>query len=92
MSEEYGADFITLTDDDGTETELEVLDTIDWNGNTYTAFLPADMDENDPDYGMIILKNVEDNGEEFFESIDDDEELNQVYEKFMIILFDDEEE
>ena len=92
MSEEYGADFITLTDDDGTETELEVLDTIDWNGNTYTAFLPADMDENDPDYGMIILKNVEDNGEEFFESIDDDDELNQVYEKFMIILFDDEEE
>ena len=92
MSEEYGADFITLTDDDGTETELEVLDTIDWNGNTYTAFLPADMDENDPDYGIIILKNVEDNGEEFFESIDDDEELNQVYEKFMIILFDDEEE
>ena len=92
MSEEYGADFITLTDDDGTETELEVLDTIDWNGNTYTAFLPSDMDENDPDYGIIILKNVEDNVEEFFESIDDDEELNQVYEKFMIILFDDEEE
>ena len=93
MSSEFGSDFITIVDDDGQEFELEVLDSMDYNGETYMAFLPADMDENDPDYGMIILRVVQDeNGEDVYESIDDDEQLQDVYEHFMILLFDDEEE
>ena len=48
MSEAFGGDFITIVDDDGQEFELEVLDTMDYNNETYVAFLPADMDENDP--------------------------------------------
>ena len=93
MSDEFGSDYITIVDDDGQESELEVLDTIDYNGQTYMAFLPADMDENDPDYGIVILRVVgEENGEEIYESIDDDEELQDVYDKFMILLFDDEDE
>lgn len=93
MSEEYGSDFITITDDDGQEFELEVLDTMDYNGQTFMAFLPANMDENDPDYGMIILRcTTDENGEEIFESVDDEDELNDVYEHFMVLLFDDEDE
>ena len=34
MSEDFGSDFITIIDDDGTEFELEVLDTMDYNGQT----------------------------------------------------------
>ena len=83
MSEEFGSDFITIVDDDGTEFELEVLDTMDYKGQTYTAFLPANMDEDDPDYGIIILRSViDENGDEIFESIDDDDELQDVYEHF----------
>ena len=93
MSEEFGSDFITIVDDDGTEFELEVLDTMDYKGQTFTAFLPANMDEDDPDYGIIILRVVEDEkGEELYESIDDDAELQDVYEHFMVLLFDDEDE
>ena len=93
MSEEFGGDFITIIDDDGQEFELEVLDSMDYKGESYTAFLPANMDENDPDYGLIILRVVQDeNGEELFESIDDDDELQDVYEHFMVILFDDKDE
>lgn len=93
MSEEFGNDFITIIDDDGQEFELEVLDSIDYNDNTYVAFLPANMDENDPDYGLVILRSVlDDNGDELFESVDDDDELQDVYEHFMLILFDDDEE
>jgi uncharacterized protein YrzB (UPF0473 family) len=93
MSEEFGSDFVTIVDDDGQEFELELLDTMDYNGKTYTAFLPADMAEDDPDYGMIILRSqLEENGEEIYESVDDEDELNDVYEHFMILLFDDEEE
>ena len=93
MSEEFGSDYITIIDDDGQEFELEVLDSMDYNGETYMAFLPADMDENDPDYGMIILRVVQDeNGEDLYESIDDDAQLQDVYEHFMVLLFDDEDE
>lgn len=92
MSEEFGSDFITIIDDDGAEFELEVLDTMDYKGQNFTAFLPADMDEDDPDYGIIILRCVTDeNGDELFESIDDDDELQDVYEHFSRILFDDED-
>ena len=93
MSEEFGSDFITITDEDGKEFTLEVLDVMDYNNKTYGAFLPADMDENDPDYGMIILRIVADeNGEEYFEDVEDDAELNDVYEHFMVLLYDDEED
>ena len=86
-------DLVTIVDDDGQEFELEYIDEIDCNGSTYVAFLPANMDENDPDYGLIILRSVPDeNGEELFESIDDEAELDDVYNKFMVLLFDDEEE
>ena len=93
MSEEFGSDYITIVDDDGQECELEVLDTMDYNGETYMAFLPANMDENDPDYGIIILRAVlDENGDEIFESIDDEAQLQDVYEHFMVLLFDDEDE
>lgn len=93
MSDDFGSDFITIVDDDGQEFELEVLDTMDYNGKTYTAFLPTNMDENDPEFGMIILRSVlDEKGEELFESVDDDDELQDVYEHFMVLLFDDEEE
>lgn len=93
MSEDFGSDFITIIDDDGQEFELEVLDHMEYKGSSFVAFLPANMDEEDPDYGMIILRSViDEKGEELFESIDDDDELDEVYEKFMTLLFDDEDE
>jgi uncharacterized protein YrzB (UPF0473 family) len=93
MSEEFGSDFITIIDDDGVEFELEVLDSMDYKGQTFVAFLPANMDEEDPDYGIIILRSViDEKGEELFESIDDDAELQDVYEHFAVLLFDDEDE
>lgn len=92
MNEQYGSDYITITDDDGNEFELEHLDTIEYNGALYMAFLPANMDENDEDYGMIILKVIEENGEEILGTVDDEQELETVYNTFMVQLFDDQEE
>lgn len=93
MSDEFGSDYLTIVDDEGTEFELEVVDTMDYNGKTYTAFLPTDIGEDDPEYGFIILENVKDeSGEELFNSVDDDAELNDVYEHFMELLFDEEED
>ena len=92
MSEEYGDSFVTMVDENGEEFVLEMLESIDYKDKTYTAFLPADLDENDPDYGLVLLRNaVDENGDEVFDTIDDDAELDDVYEQFMRILFDDED-
>ena len=90
MSEEYGPDFITLTDEEGNEFELEHLGTLEHKGCTYMSFVPADMDEDDEEFGLILLKVVEKDGEELLADIDNEEELDEVYEQFMEVLFDDE--
>ena len=93
MSEDFGNNYITIEDEDGQEFELEVLDSMDYKGETYMAFLPADMDENDPDYGIIILRSVfDENGDEVFDTIDDEDQLQEIYENFMKILYDEDEE
>ena len=93
MSEEYGPDFISVTDEDGNEFELEHVDTIEYNGQVYMAFFPADTgeEENDEDTGLIILKVVDVDGEEQLSTLDSEEELEAVYQLFMERLFDEEE-
>ena len=91
MSEEFGPDFVSVTDDEGNEFELEHLGTVEHQGTTYMAFLPADMDEQDEDYGMILLKVIQENGEELLADIDDEQELDTVYDLFMEQLFSEED-
>ena len=91
--EEFGADYITIVDDEGKEIELEVLDALEFKGKNYMAFLPTDMDEDHPDYGIIILRVLLDrDGEVYYEDVDDQDELLAVYDEFSMLLFADEDE
>ena len=45
MSEEYGPNFVSLTDEDGHEFELEHVDTIEYKGQVYMAFFPAESED-----------------------------------------------
>lgn len=96
MNEEFGPNFITVTDEDGNDIELELLDVLEHNGITYMAFFPAvpeeEADEESEDYGMVILKSIQENGEELLSTLDSEEELTEVYDLFMELLFQDEEE
>ena len=92
MSEAFGSDYLTIEDEDGNEFELEVLNELELDGQDYLAALPADMAEDDPDFGIILLKIMEENGEELFGSIDDDDELDKVYNYYMEEIFADEDE
>ena len=47
MSDEFGPSFITLTDEDGNDIELEYVDALEHEGQTYMAFFPAVEDEAD---------------------------------------------
>lgn len=95
MSEEFGPNFITLTDEDGNEIELEYVDAIEVDGQTYMAFFPTVDDEADEaaaeEFGLVILKSITENGEELLSTLDSDEELNRVYDLFMEQLMDDED-
>ena len=100
MSDEYGGNFVSLTDEDGNEIELEHLDTIEYDGAVYMAFFPVEeADENgeapeeeDEEAGLIILKVVEIDGEEQLATLDDEAELEAVYQQFMEALFEEDEE
>ena len=95
MSEDYGPNFITLTDEDGNDIELEYVDALEWNGVTYMAFFPTvaeDAEEDEEEYGLIILKSEMENGEETLVTIEDEDELGTVYEKFMEQILEDEEQ
>ena len=96
MSEEFGSNIVTVIDEEtGEEIELEFIDALEYNGVVYRAFFPV-VDEEDEsgdeeEYGLIILKAEMENGEEMLVQIEDEDEINAVYDQFMEQLFEDEE-
>lgn len=96
MEDQYGSDFITIVDEDGKEYELEVLSTLEYNGETYMAVIPADASEEDAEFSLevSILKSTEEDGEPLLTAIEDEEELKAVYDLIMEELYaeDDTEE
>ena len=101
MEDLFGPDFVTVTDEDGNEFELELVDTLEHRGVTYYAMFPAVEEDEAPgepkdadaeEYGLVIMKVIEENGEELLSTPDSDEELDEVYELFMERFFQDEDE
>lgn len=96
MNDEFGPNFVTLTDDEGNDIDLEYVDALEHNGTTYMAFFPVveedgEDEENEEEYGLVILKSQMENGEEFLVTIDDEEEIDKVYDLFMEQILSDEE-
>ena len=89
MAEDYGSDFITIVDEDGTEYELEVLSTLEYNGETYLAVIPAGLGEEE-DLEVSILKSIEEDGESILSAIEDEAELEAVYDLIMDSLYEEE--
>ena len=93
MDDIFGSDFMTIVDEDGTEYELEVLTTIEYNGCSYLAVIPADDEKNDPkDLEVSILKSVDEDGESIVCAIEDETELQTVYSLIMDQLYEQEED
>ena len=94
-------DIYTLTDDEGNESEFELLGRHDEDGQSYVALAPIEEDddeeEDDEEGSFIILKVVVgEDGEEVFETIEDDDEFDRIADIFedelmQDIDYDDEE-
>lgn len=90
-------DIVVLVDENGDEVEFEHIDTIEMNDNEYVVLAPLEeeSDEEGEDEEVIILK-IEHNedGEDSFVTIEDDDELEEVFNEFQSSMeeeFDPEE-
>ncbi len=87
MSEmnEYTPDLFELIDEEGNKKQFELFDAAEIDGEQYYAMLPAIEDEEflDSDCDLVILKSIEEDGEEILASIDDDDEFEIVSRFFL---------
>lgn len=91
MNEEYGSDFISITDEDGKEYELEVLAELEYEGSKYLALVPAEESAEEEDLEVSILKAVDEDGEEILVTVDDDDELEAVYSALMDLMYEEDQ-
>ena len=91
MEKEEGI-FVDITDEEGNNFRLEIVGEVEYEDALYRVFLPTDIEEDDPDYGFIILKCSQVGDEELLDSVDDEELLEKVYAVFMEELFEEEDE
>ena len=92
MADNFGSDYITIVDEDGEEFELEVLMSLEYNGSIYQAVIPAVDADEEADLEVSILKNVEEDGEIILTAIEDEQELETVYNLIMDALYEEEED
>lgn len=73
---------IVLTDEDGNDVEFELLDAIELDGRVYVVLMDTD-EENDGE--VLIFEAIEDPDDpdmETYQSVDDEEMLDKIYEIF----------
>jgi len=93
MTDNFGSDYMTIVDEDGTEYEIEILSTLEYNGCTYMAVTSAVFDEDEPsDPEISILKSGDEDGEPVLCAIEDENELETVYSLIMDQLYEEEED
>ena len=92
MEDQYGSDFITIVDEDGQEYELEVLSTLEYDGSTYLAVIPAGESQDQFEMEVSIFKSIEEDGESVLCIIEDEQELQSVYDLIMDSLYEEEED
>lgn len=88
---EYNPDLVTLTDDEGKEYNFEVLDAIETDDGRYLAMLPTYDDPKkmlDDSGELVIVKVIEEDGEEYYTEIEDDDEYETVADAFVDRLED----
>ena len=92
MEEKFiGDEIFTLTDEEGNESEFELLGSREVNGVLYLALAP--VDDNDEGEYVILKMASDENGEnDMLVTIDDDAEFDMIADIFDDELFDSEEE
>ena len=84
---------VQLVDDEGNEVEFEHLMTLEHNGGIYICLAPLEEMEDVAEDELVIMRIRQDeDGNDFYESVADEKELNEVFEKYLEIAEADDEE
>ena len=76
---DFESEVFTLTDEDGNESDFELIGNMDVDGEKYVALVPVESTEDE----YVILKVTEDeNGDEVLLTIEDDDEFDKVADAF----------
>ena len=90
----YEPDLISVTDDDGNEIVFELLERYETDDDVYVAITEYHDEAEEiveADNEVIILKVLEENGEEYLEAIEDDAELEEVYQALMDLIYEEDD-
>ena len=97
MADEFGANLVTVLDDEGNQHQFELIDAIETDDGRYVALLPVyenPGDSVDDDGELIVLEVSEENGEEILVPIEDEEmfeEIAGIFEDSLSDLYEIEE-
>lgn len=89
----FSDNVVTLVDEDGKEVNFEMLDRVNYEGNDYIVLLPIEeMEKGEDEEAEVVILRIEDrDGEEVYVGIEDDEELENVFELFQQHLEENED-
>lgn len=73
---------ILLVDNDGNEIEFEYIDSVEYSGNEYVVLVQLDDDSDDTEAVILRVEKGEEDKESYV-GIDDENELNAVFELFL---------
>ena len=96
MSENHEMDMdreniVELVDEDGQEVAFEHLMTLEHEGRAYICLVPVEpMDDVEEDELIIMRIETDEEGNDFYSTIDDETELEAVFEKYLEIAEADE--
>ena len=83
MEERY--EVFSVTDEDGGEMQVAVIDSLSENSKEYLAVIPLnDNGELIEDAELIVgVMETEENGDRYFSEIEDDDEFDRISEAFI---------
>ncbi len=84
-------DIIELVDEDGNEVSFEHLMTLEHEGKVYICLAPVEEMEDVAEDELVIMRiETDEEGNDFYATVDSEEELDAVFEKYLEIAEADE--
>ena len=93
--EELPEGIIELTDEDGVTSQFEYLTTIDHEGELYVVLMMLQDEETDDDEGEVLILKIEkdpETDEDIYVTVEDDNISQAVFDKFIAMMDEEEDE
>ncbi len=85
-------DVVVLLDENDNECKFVHLMTLEYEGKSYVVLAPAEeMEDIAPDEAVVLRIDTDDEGNDVYASIEDEDELEKVFERYNELAGEDEE-